>query len=84
MSQPTTCLLPSAAQLGHAIHRLRLKQGLSIETLAFAADLDPTHVGRIERGHGNPRLEILSSLARALGISLGALMLAVEAEPGEQ
>jgi transcriptional regulator with XRE-family HTH domain len=54
------------------------------ETLAFAADLDPTHVGRIERGHGNPRLESLSSLARALGISLCALMLAVEAEPGKQ
>lgn len=76
--------LPTAAELGRSIRRLRLKQGLSIETLAFAANLDPTHLGRIERGHGNPRLESLHAIARALDIRLSALMLAIEGEMGER
>jgi len=80
MSQSAPPARPTAAQLGCTIRRLRLKQGLSTEALAFAAELDPTHLGRIERGYGNPRLESLHSIARALNIRLSTLMLAVEAE----
>jgi transcriptional regulator with XRE-family HTH domain len=48
---------PELIALGQTIRRDRQAQGLSIEALAFKAGVSAGHLGWIERGHGNPRLE---------------------------
>ncbi len=54
--------------LGRAIHTLRLERGLRIADLAREAGISAGHLGKIERGHGNPRFPTLNALARALDI----------------
>jgi hypothetical protein len=49
-----TDALPSNADLGRAIRRIRKSRCISIEALAFAADLHPTYLSGIECGIGNP------------------------------
>jgi transcriptional regulator with XRE-family HTH domain len=71
---------PTNAQLGCAIRRLRQARRLSIEALAFAADLHPTYLGTIERGLSNPTWTKLCGLADALDITISALACVAEAE----
>jgi hypothetical protein len=40
---------PNGADLGRAIRRLRHARKITIETLAFAADMHPTYLSGIER-----------------------------------
>lgn len=54
--------------VGMNIRRLRKERGLSQESLAGEADLAMRHLGRIERGEGNPTVAILSRLAKVLGV----------------
>ena len=54
--------------VGANIRRLRKERGLSQESLAGEAELAMRHLGRIERGEGNPTVAILSRLARVLGV----------------
>lgn len=65
-----TMPLPTNANLGAAIRRLRRARKLTIETLAFAAEMHPTYLSRIERGRRNPDLgqdhEPLTRARRAL------------------
>ena len=72
--------MPTNADLGQAIRRLRWDRDLSIETLAPAADMHPTFLGRIERGRASPTWGKITSLARALGVSMSALVQAAEQE----
>jgi transcriptional regulator with XRE-family HTH domain len=46
--------VPTNADLGQAIRRLRRDRRLSSETLAFAAGIHPTYVSGIKRGVCNP------------------------------
>lgn len=62
------------AALGQRVRRLRERAGLSQEQLAERADLHVTYVSGIERGKRNPGLNILACLARALKMSLPALV----------
>jgi XRE family aerobic/anaerobic benzoate catabolism transcriptional regulator len=71
---------PELIALGQTIRRERQAQGLSIEALAFKAGVSAGHLGRIERGHGNPRLETLLALLDALGITFAQLVGAAEKE----
>lgn len=48
---------------------LRAKSTLSRAKLAARADLDVTHLARIESGQGNPTLFVLIQLATALDVS---------------
>jgi transcriptional regulator with XRE-family HTH domain len=73
--------MPSHADLGQAIRRMRRAQGTSIEDLAFAAGRHPTHVSRIERGIANPRLDTMLAIAQALGLTLAALLQTAEGGP---
>ncbi len=59
--------------LGVAIRRQRHVKGLTIEALTRKAGMSAGHLGRIERGHGNPRLETLYALAAALDIPASVL-----------
>jgi transcriptional regulator with XRE-family HTH domain len=72
--------MPSNVQLGRAIRRQRRVRDLSIEALAFAADLHPTYLSAIERGLRSPTWGKLCGLARALNITIAALAQAAEAE----
>jgi transcriptional regulator with XRE-family HTH domain len=46
---------------------------LTIETLAFAADMHPTYLSGIERGVRNPTWSKLCALADALGIRISTV-----------
>ena len=71
---------PSQAHLGRAIRRLREQRSLSIEALAAAADMHPTYLSGIERGHNNPTWTKLSGLAKALNTTVAAIATEAEAE----
>jgi transcriptional regulator with XRE-family HTH domain len=53
-------------RFGEVIRRERESKGISQERLAELADLDRTHVQRLERGRYSPTLDTVESLARAL------------------
>jgi XRE family aerobic/anaerobic benzoate catabolism transcriptional regulator len=72
--------MPTNKDLGRAIRRMRQAQHLTIKALALEGGISPRHLGVIERGYGNPRLETLLGLADALGVTLGQLMRIAEAE----
>src|SRR3954468_17694952 len=63
-----------AARIGAAVRELRLAQRWSLGELARASGLSKTILARIERGDGNPSVETLWRVSRALGVPLGALL----------
>lgn len=68
-----------AARIGAALQGHRQARSLSVAELARATGLSRTILGRIEAGAGNPSVQTLFSIARALDLPLGALL----AEPAE-
>lgn len=60
-------------QIGEQIRYYRKKNGISQETLALIAEINPAYVGQIERGLKNPTINIVKKLADTLGISLATL-----------
>lgn len=72
--------MPTYAQLGRAVRRLRHARRLSIESLAAQAGIHPTYLSAIERGLRNPTWTKVCNLAQALDITLHQLLYAAEAE----
>jgi transcriptional regulator with XRE-family HTH domain len=66
--------MPTNADLGQAIRRLRKERRLSIEDLAHEADMHPTYLSGIERGVRNPTWDKLTALAHALDITMSSLV----------
>ena len=64
--------------LGQLIYQLRKERKISQEDLAGEAGIDRTRMGEIERGEANPTIGTLNKVAKALGQTLGSLI--VEAE----
>ncbi len=64
---------PTNTDVGVAIRLLRRARHLTIEDLAFAADIHPTYLSGIERGIRNPTWDKLAALARALNVPVSAL-----------
>jgi len=56
--------------LGRAIRRSRRARNMTIEGLAFAAEMHPTYLSAIERGVANPTWQRIMSLADALKTSV--------------
>lgn len=54
--------------VGANVRRLRKERGLSQESLAGEAGLAMRHLGRIERGEGNPTVAVLARLAEVLKV----------------
>lgn len=54
--------------VGANIKRLRKERGFSQEALAGEAGLAMRHLGRIERGEGNPTVALLGKLAEVLNV----------------
>jgi transcriptional regulator with XRE-family HTH domain len=55
------------------LRRSRRERGLSQERLAHKADLNMTHVAKIERSEREPGVRTVSKLARALGVPASEL-----------
>jgi transcriptional regulator with XRE-family HTH domain len=70
----------SAQAFGKVIREVRLLTGLSQEALAHAADLDRTHVSKVERGLLQPSLFAMLKLSAALGYRASYLLAATERE----
>jgi transcriptional regulator with XRE-family HTH domain len=66
--------------LGRAIRRLRWDRDLTIEALAFAAEMHPTYLSGIERGVRNPTFGKLLGIADALEVSMSSLFAEAETE----
>jgi transcriptional regulator with XRE-family HTH domain len=80
MTQDTTAVVPSNAELGRAIRRLRKARLLTIEALARQAGMDPAYLSNIERGIRNPTWRKLSTVSRALGVSMSRIVDEAEVE----
>lgn len=70
------------AKFGRAVRKLRDEAGYSQESFADAIGVHRTYMGTLERGKGNPTLEMTGKIARGLRVSLSTLFEAVEREPG--
>ena len=60
--------LSARRTLGERVRQQRGLLGISQEELAFRADIDRTYISQIERGVGNPSLQVLLRLAGVLQI----------------
>jgi transcriptional regulator with XRE-family HTH domain len=58
-----------AKRLGKKIKLARVEKDMSQSNLAHAADIDSSHIGKIERGELNITVVTLFRLAQALGCS---------------
>lgn len=63
--------------VGKNVRRFRQRADMTQEQLAFAAEIDLTYVGGIERGKRNPSVLVLVRIARALGTEPAELLQAV-------
>jgi transcriptional regulator with XRE-family HTH domain len=69
-----TLLAETAMSFGTQLRRLREKAGLSQRGLAERAGVSLRSVQNWEQGHRAPRARPLLALARALGVSVEALL----------
>jgi transcriptional regulator with XRE-family HTH domain len=69
-----------AAVVGESIRRARHGHGWTQVELADAADLSPNYIARLERGELGPSLLVATQICSALGIELGALLVAPPAQ----
>lgn len=60
--------------LGTRLRAQRRSLGLTLSEVADAAAVSMTYLSNIERGRGNPTLEVLTRIAAALGVDVGALV----------
>lgn len=63
-------MTPPADTLGQRVHRLRRDKGLTLATVAESANVHPSTLVALERGHAtNPTWETIWGIAQALGVS---------------
>jgi len=66
-------------ELGHRLRALREERGLTQQALARAAGIATDMVSRLENGHySSPGLRTLLRIAEGMGVSVSALLPAVE------
>ena len=70
------------ALIGWNLRRLRVAKALSQEALGLAAGMEPSYIGRIERGRENATIETLEGLGEVLGVHISAFF--VIPEPGTE
>lgn len=59
--------------LGARIKAARKERGLTQERLAEQVGLSTRHIANVEKGDTNPSFEVLSTLVKALGVSVDAV-----------
>ena len=65
---------PLLRLVGARVRTARTKKGLSQEALAHAVNMDRSYVSGVERGEFNVSVLALAKIARAVGVSLAALI----------
>lgn len=70
IDRPTKVMEPIAVNL----QRLRVGNGLSLAALAQKAGVGKSTIFNLEHGQGNPAIDTLWALARALDVPIGALL----------
>ena len=63
--------------LGGAIRHYRKKAGLTQETLAELADLNPKYLGEVERGEKIISIEALLRISKAAGVPIRVFFRAI-------
>lgn len=71
---PNKSLEEVKADIAVNLKNIRKSQNIAQEKLALEAGVDRTFVSKIERGIGNPSLEVLLRLANRLGVSVADLV----------
>ncbi len=61
-------------RVGQNIRAERERAGLSLSQLAAATGISKAHLVRLEKGDGNPSLEILARIAEALEVTVADLV----------
>lgn len=69
-----------AQAFGAAVRALRTERGIAQETLANLADIERSHMGKIERGEHQPTLSLIFKIAGALKCSTAVLMSEAESQ----
>jgi transcriptional regulator with XRE-family HTH domain len=69
---------PLPVRFGRVVRALRSDAEYSQESFADAIGVHRTHMGTIERGKGNPCLDVIAKIAKGLGLSLPELFAAVD------
>jgi DNA-binding XRE family transcriptional regulator len=64
------------------VRALRSEAGYSQESFADAIGVHRTYMGTLERGDGNPTLDMIVRVAKGLRLSLSELFQAVEKDTG--
>jgi quercetin dioxygenase-like cupin family protein/DNA-binding transcriptional regulator YiaG len=62
---------PHDQRVGEAIRALRVRQVLSVRTLAARAGFSPSFLSQVEHGQASPSIASLERIAAALGVSVG-------------
>ena len=65
-------------KFGKRVRFIRQRKKWTLEMLAERAGMHVTYLSSIERGHRNPTLNVLASLARGLAVSLSDLLAGIE------
>lgn len=60
--------------IGERIRKYRTQQKLSQESLAFACEIHPAYLGRLERGEKCPTIDTLYKISQGLKIPLSQLL----------
>ena len=61
-------------EFGEHLRTLRKDRALSQADLGGLAGVNDKYLGEVERGDGNPSLEVLQRLAKALGVDVATLV----------
>ncbi len=77
-------LSPATAEFGRRVRARRKALGFSQEAFAYAAGIDRSYAGQVERGEKNVTLHTMLSLANSLGVDLGELTSGLPFDPDEQ
>jgi transcriptional regulator with XRE-family HTH domain len=64
----------SMKTFGEHLRNLRKARGMSQNELGDLAGVNDKYLGEVERGSGNPTLELLTKLAKALDVDLATLV----------
>jgi transcriptional regulator with XRE-family HTH domain len=73
-----------ADRFGENLRRVRRRERLSQEQLAFRASLHRTEVGLLEKGERVPRIDTLIQLAGAMALPPGDLLDGIHWLPGPE
>ncbi|MBN8451994.1 helix-turn-helix transcriptional regulator [Accumulibacter sp.] len=74
----TTYEREPALAFGQAVRAARMEQGMAQEELAALAEIERSHMGKIERGEHMPTLALILRIAVALNRSAADLIAATE------